>query len=162
MDHTLREELAVDMSLRRLGQYLAESFVVHTLPKSVDQRYRQLGLPDPIGAHLHPFVLKVTVDGRDVSVGITDCEMSPTNKKRKDRKLSGQHVYVQGSPARVPALMAAVKHALQTHFPGILVPTPSSDDLWGRPKGCRDIILDDLCPENDSMVGVQLEPCVLE
>ena len=85
MDHTLREELAFDISLRDLGQCLAAFWAVRTLPKSVDQHYRQRALPDPIGAHLHPFVLKVAVDGRDVTVGITDCEMSPVNKKRKER-----------------------------------------------------------------------------
>ena len=57
MDHTLREELAIDIPLRRLGQCLA-----------VDQNYQQRGIPDPIGDHLHPFVLKVTVDGLDVTV----------------------------------------------------------------------------------------------
>ena len=158
MDHTLREELAIDIPLRRLGQCLAASWVVRTLPKSVDQHYRQRGLPDPIGAHLHPFVLKVVVDGREVTVGITDCEMSPVNKKRKERKLTGQHVYVQGSATRVATMMVAVKETLHAEFPGILVPTPSKEELWARPKGCRDIILDDLDPEKDTLVGVQLEP----
>ena len=146
MDHTWREELAFDISLRDLGQCLAASWVVRTLPKSVDQHYRQRGLPDPIGAHLHPFVLKVVVDGREVTVGITDCEMSPANKKRQ-RKLTGQHVYVQGSATRVATMMAAVKETLRAEFPGILVPTPSREERWARPKGCRNIILDDLGPE---------------
>ena len=157
MDHTLREELAFDISLRDLGERLAASWAVRTLPKSVDQHYRQRGLPDPIGAHLHPFVLKVVVDGREVTVGITDCEMSPVNKKRKERKLTGQHVYVQGSATRVATMMAAVIEILRVEFPGILVPTPSKEELWARPKGCRDIILDDLGPEKNTLVGVKLE-----
>ena len=94
MDHTLREELAFDISLRALGECLAASWAVRTLPKSVDQHYRQRGLPDPIGYHLHPFVLKVNVEKRELTVGITDCEMAPGNKKKKERKLTGQHVYV--------------------------------------------------------------------
>ena len=158
MDHTLREELAFDISLRDLGECLAASWAVRTLPKSVDQHYRHRGLPDPIGAHLHPFVLKVAVDGREVTVGITDCESSPTNKKRKERKVVGQHVYVQGSAARVATVMVAVKETLHAEFPGILLPTPTKEELWARPKGCRDIILDDLGPEKDTLVGVQLEP----
>ena len=97
MDHTLREELAFDISLRDLGQCLAASWAVRTLPKSVDQANRQRGLPDPIGYHLHPFVLKVNIEKREVTVGITDCEMAPGNKKKKERKLAGQHVYVQGA-----------------------------------------------------------------
>ena len=158
MDHTLREELAFDISLRDLGQCLAASWVVRTLPKSVDQKYRQRGLPDPIGAHLHPFVLKVAVDGREVTVGITDCEMSPVNKKRKERKVVGQHVYVQGSAARVATMMVAVKETLHAEFPGILLPTPTKEELWARPKGKREVILDDLEPEGHSLEGVQLHP----
>ena len=144
MDHTLREELANDIPLRALGRQLATKWPVRTLPKSVDLANRQRGLPDPIGAHLHPFVLKVAVDGREVTVGITDCEMSPANKKRKERKVMGQHVYVQGSAARVAKMMVVVKETLHAEFPGILLPTPTKEELWARPKGCRDIFLDDL------------------
>ena len=139
MNHTLREELAFDISLHDLGECLAASWAVRTLPKSVDQANRQCGLPDPIGAHLHPFVLKVAVDGREVTVGITDCEMSPVNKKRKERKLMGQHVYVQGSAALVATRTAAVIEAVRAEFPGILIPTPSKEELWARLKGRRTI-----------------------
>ena len=92
MAHTLRAELAFDVSLRRLGECLAASWAVRTLPKAVDQTCRQRGVPDPLGAHLHPFVLKVAVRGREVTVGITDCEMHPTSKKRTERKLTGQRL----------------------------------------------------------------------
>ena len=53
--------------------------------------------------------------------------------------------------------MVAVKETLHAEFPGIFVPTPSKEELWARPKGCRDIILDDLGPEEDSLIGVQFE-----
>ena len=63
----------------------------------------------PIGYHLHPFVLKVNVEKRELTVGITDCEMAPSNKKKKERKLAGQHVYVQGAGVYTPTVMATIK-----------------------------------------------------
>lgn len=57
-----------------------------------------------------------------------------------------------------PKVMAAVKAILQDEQPGLLIPTPSPQELWSRPKGKRDAILDDLVPEGGSMVGVQLRP----
>ena len=154
----MREELAFDISLRDLGQCLAASWAVRTLPKSVDQYYRQRGLPDPIGYHLHPFVLKVNIEKREVTVGITDCEMAPGNKKKKERKLAGQHVYVQGAGVYTPIVMATIKKILQEQHPGLLVPTPSPQELWARPRGKREVILDDLEPEGNSLKGVQLRP----
>ena len=81
MDHTLHEELAFDISLRELGLQLATMWPVRTLPKSVDQANRQRGLPDPIGYHLHPFVLKVNIEKREMAVDITGGEMRPGSKK---------------------------------------------------------------------------------
>ena len=101
MDHTLREELAFDISLRRLGEGLAAPWPVRTLPKSVDQYYRKQGLPDPIGHHLHPFVLKVNIEKREVTVGITDCEMAPGNKNKKERKLTGVFCTVTAPQVKV-------------------------------------------------------------
>ena len=158
MDHTLREELAFDIPLRELGRQLATMWPVRTLPKSVDQANRQRGLPDPIGYHLHPFVLKVNIEKREVTVGITDCEMAPGNKKKKERKLTGQHAYVQGAGVYTPIVMSAVKKILQENYPGLLVPTPSPQELWARPRGKREVILDDLEPEGHSLKGVQLHP----
>ena len=113
---------------------------------------------DSFGYHLHPFVLKVNIEKREVTVGITDCEMAPGNKKKKERKLAGQHVYVQGAGVYTPIVMSAVKKILQEQHPGLLVPTPSPQELWVRPKGKREVILDDLEPEGNSLKGVQLRP----
>ena len=46
-------------------------------------------LPDPIGYHIHSFVLKVNIEKREVTVGITDCEVALGNKKKKECKLTG-------------------------------------------------------------------------
>ena len=47
------------------------------------------GLPDSIVYHLHPFVLKINIEKREVTVGITDCEVALGNKKKKECKLTG-------------------------------------------------------------------------
>ena len=43
-------------------------------------------------------------------------------------------------------MIAAVNETWRGEFPGITMPTPSKEELWAV-KGCRDIILDDFCPE---------------
>ena len=59
------------------------------------------------------------------------------NKKKKERKLTGQHAYVQGAGVYTPLVMSAVKKILQENYPGLLVPTPSPQELWARPRGKR-------------------------
>ena len=57
-----------------------------------------------------------------------------------------------------PTAMAAVKTILQYHHPGMLAPTPSLQDLRSRPKGRRDVVLDDLEPKEHALRGVRRRP----
>ena len=142
---TLRAELENDISLRQLGLRLVPHFGrVRLLPKCTNVA----GQTDEPGTHLHPFVLKVLVDDRNITIGITDVETHPTSVAKKpprERKLVGQHVYVQGAPQCTRRALDVVLYVVEEMFPGNVVDTPSKGALWARPTGrrstCQDVLL---------------------
>ena len=81
-DSTFLRAVSVDIGLRALGQRLAaDTFEqVQQVPKCVVDA----SVADPPGTHLKPFVLKLRSRGnnsREYTVGVSDAEKHPTQKK---------------------------------------------------------------------------------
>ena len=152
---TLRAELKNDLSLRQLGLRLVPHFGrVRLLPKCTTVP----GQIDELGTHLHSFVLKALVDDREITIGITDVETHPTSaakKLQRERKLLGQHVYVQGARHCTRRALDVVLSEIEKMLPGIVVDTPSKDVLWARPAGKRSACQDTLLP-GEGHGGVRL------
>ena len=67
-------------------------------------------------------------------------ETHPTSAAKKpprERKLVGQHVYVQGAPQCTRHALDVVLRVVEEMFPGNVVDTPFKGALWARPAGKR-------------------------
>ena len=76
-------------------------------------------------------------------------ETHPTSAAKKpprERKLVGQHVYVQGAPQCTRHALDVVLRVVEEMFPGNVVDTPSKGALWARPAGKRSTYQDELLP----------------
>ena len=76
-------------------------------------------------------------------------ETHPTSAAKKpprERKLVGQHVYVQGAPQCTRHALDVVLRVVEEMFPGNVVDTPFKGALWARPAGKRSTYQDELLP----------------